>query len=1201
MKRLLASVFCLCFLIPALLSPEENKGTKVITINSVRVMELFKKENKAQYTKKPEQEQKTGGAETGKKSTSDSPADPSTAKGKTPADTAPENSSTRAGEQKTPTSVADTASKQPAADSTAAHKTSGSTADGTTPASKTPEKTAAAEAAGIQAEAEPTDTQTEVTPEEAQKAVDEKKDEIIVFTGGVSLSVKDGSMVSTVAADKVIYNRSENTIEASGNVHYTRKSGSAESGEEFTGELLLFNIDEMEGIFLDGTIKQAPRKKGDNPFTIQSATVGRDSSSTTGFKNAILSTNTDPEEDPLWSIRATRIWMLPGNELAFFNGYFSIGVVPLFYLPFFYHPADEMIFHPVFGYRNREGAFVQTTTYLLGRKPLSTDSKKSGSFSNFMKTGQLKKQERIGLFFKNLEEDETDSSPAYIKLLADSYAQLGGLVGIEGKTVPKNTPIKQLDFSLLFGMSRTLFPPKKKSAADVSYSVYDENGKRHYNKSYFYGTPIPFRYRAHLNFGLSYAPFDFTLTMPFISDPFFKKDFFDRSEDMNWFNYLLNREKLAKGGDIGTESSHSWKLNGSIKPSLKPLNPWITSLNLDSASFSVDFDRKSNSKLRGAEQQYAPHREFFYPKLLKPEGKISIAGTLLSDTLFSEKKIEKSPEVEGIKNPFLEEKKTQDTQKETEDTPTNQTDLPNETANTETKNTEADMQKESDKPEKPAFIDNLLPTFKPTYGTTFDHSIHYSVSYTGDLSALQETTFATPQWKTPEDIKWKDSESRYYQLKGNAGLKGSLSYSQNLITLSSALTIAANHQRHPWTRDKNRQKVLELNNFKANVYTLKNENTVTVNPFVYTELFKPISFSWSITEILAKDTFTGTYENPVWKTEKVKWDKDFITAHTGSAVFGMVFAEKYTQKLTFSINLPPLLQAYTATANFAAPYVTITASSKLFEKEKAKKKWFWDPFKLEATWTLPYDIKSTQSYLYSIEDKSSERLHLTLGWRNLSAFYTQSREFPQKLVQGSGWIQNGTEKKFIPFAAGFSFSNTSKPFTIYAWKNRIKIQLGLASTLQFNLIRMTDSYFTFSPKIIFNIHEFWDFSFGASSRNDVIARYFQKVLNLPVIIPGNSNIFTDLLQSFYFWDRQKREASGFKMQSLEIGFTHYLKDWTLKFNCDIKPQQKTEGNRKYYVFTPTITFAVEWKPISDIKVEAKKKDNKFSVERGEIH
>ena len=144
------------------------------------------------------------------------------------------------------------------------------------------------------------------------------------------------------------------------------------------------------------------------------------------------------------------------------------------------------------------------------------------------------------------------------------------------------------------------------------------------------------------------------------------------------------------------------------------------------------------------------------------------------------------------------------------------------------------------------------------------------------------------------------------------------------------------------------------------------------------------------------------------------------------------------------------------------------------------------------------------------------------------------------------------------------------------------------------------SFATFAPKIIFNIHEFWDFSFGASSRNDVIARYFQKALHLPVVIPGNTNVFTDLLHSFYFGNRAKREASGFKLQSLDIGFTHYLKDWTLKLNCEIKPQQKTEGKRKYYVFTPTITFAVEWKPIGDIKVEAKKKDGKFSVERGEI-
>ena len=103
-----------------------------------------------------------------------------------------------------------------------------------------------------------------------------------------------------------------------------------------------------------------------------------------------------------------------------------------------------------------------------------------------------------------------------------------------------------------------------------------------------------------------------------------------------------------------------------------------------------------------------------------------------------------------------------------------------------------------------------------------------------------------------------------------------------------------------------------------------------------------------------------------------------------------------------------------------------------------------------------------------------------------------------------------------------------------------------------------------------------------------------------MVIPGNTNVLIDLAESFYFWNRTKRETSGFKLQSLDIGFTHYLKDWTLKFNCEIKPQLKTMGHRRYYDFSPTITFAVEWNPISDIKVEAKKKEGKFSVERGEI-
>ena len=446
MKKPLASVFCLLLFILSSPYAQTAKEPKVITINSVRVMEVFKKENKAQYDKKQKQEKKS------------------------------------APDEKTPVTI----NADPpvlGTDSTADDvQKNTEVSKNNTPQNNAPQGNIGNEAAShAENRAETSGAQTPVTTEEAQKAVDAKKDDIIVFTGGVSLSVKDSSSVSTIESDKLVYNRSENTIEAEGNVRYSRKTGGSEDAEEFIGELLLFNIDEMEGIFLDGTIKQAPRKKGSSPFTIQSATVGRDSSGATGFKNGVLSTNTDIDDEPLWSIRASRIWMLPGNELAFANGYFSIGIVPILYFPFFYYPADEMIFHPVFGFRNREGYFLQTTTYLLGRKPLDADSKKTGSFSNFLKSDRLKKQERIGLFFKNLDEDETDTSPAYIKLIADSYSQLGGLIGIDGKTIPKNTPIRQLDFSLFLGMSRTLFPLNGSGSGGISHTTLFSECRFHFD------------------------------------------------------------------------------------------------------------------------------------------------------------------------------------------------------------------------------------------------------------------------------------------------------------------------------------------------------------------------------------------------------------------------------------------------------------------------------------------------------------------------------------------------------------------------------------------------------------------------------------------------------------------------------------------------------------------------------------------------
>lgn len=106
----------------------------------------------------------------------------------------------------------------------------------------------------------------ESKPEDNEaKPEKEKKDELIIFTGFVSISVSDENSVSTITADKIIHNKTRETLTAIGNVVYTRKIGSDE-GESFRGEALIFNIKKLEGVFVDGIISQAPAKKKSRPF-----------------------------------------------------------------------------------------------------------------------------------------------------------------------------------------------------------------------------------------------------------------------------------------------------------------------------------------------------------------------------------------------------------------------------------------------------------------------------------------------------------------------------------------------------------------------------------------------------------------------------------------------------------------------------------------------------------------------------------------------------------------------------------------------------------------------------------------------------------------------------------------------------------------------------------------------------------------------
>ena len=1071
---------------------------------------------------------------------------------------------------------------------------------------------------------------------ESEKVIDELTGEektVTYLRGNVVISISEGSDVSKISADEIIYDRTREMMEARGNVKYEHSTGSS-GGEKFSGESMLFNVKKQQGVFLDGVFEQDPGKEDSDPFIIQSETTGRDSSSTMAFRNGILTTC--DEEDPHWSIRASRIWMLPGNEVALLNGILFIGPLPIFYIPFFYYPGDEMIFHPVYGYRNREGFFFQTTTYLYGRKPLpESSSDEDSSLSNFMKSSTLKEQVREGLFLRNTSKDAENVNPDFFKVKVDAYSSLGVLTGLEGSFTPDNSYISSLSFYADAGFSRTLFP----IGSEGFYSPYSEDGSRNKDYGWFMGNDLPFRFRTNFSIDINKSPFSLSVSMPLISDPYFKKDFTDRSEDLNWIDFLMNQSELAEGDDdITTETSYTWNISGSVRPDVSFLNPWITSISISSFTGLVSFNSKTNSEVSGELAVYSPERTFFYPEYVKPSIALNVAGTLLSsDTVVQKKQSSVQVDLKNLSNPFgLDDGETSPAEGEAEETSleeekgeeaeggTADDSLPElmaeesrndeksgdgnpEDENTGDGNTEDKTSAVASGKKKEALPENFFPSvsmsdkFSSTSLSSGAGRSSYSLKWDFSPSFALENTYETVSWDSPDDIKWDDFSSVFYQVKTPVKLIGDYAWDKNFISISSDLNFYNTVQEHlhlseaVYSTESSRQNVM-LTDYTNSVYSFETDNEVKIHPFHNNPVFHPTSVSWNFIADLFRRDFTGTIDNPDWDVKGIEWDDSFVDTHSASATFG-VDAFGYEETFSFTTNLSPQLESYEGNLNLSWFFGSFTANGEYFQQENADEttEWEWEPLKAVLSWKLPLDFTFSQEYTHDMNENEPTTLSFKLAHDYLSVYYTINNAVQYTLKEGEGWVAEGSEPEFKPYAAGFSFSNTSKPLTFNFWKNRVSVSAGLSSSLEFNLRRKTESSFSFSPKIIVSISDFLDFSFQSTSSNSVIARYFSDLLGIEADIPGEKNLFVDLVKSFNFWDMDDRRNSGFKLKTLEMEMKHYLHDWTASLKAVITPELRSDGGNFRYEFSPLIVFSVSWNPVSDIKATVKTEDGEFSV------
>lgn len=1083
---------------------------------------------------------------------------------------------------------------------------------------------------------------TTITITNARKTTYEKDKKTgadsIILEGSVKISVSKGQNSTEISADKVSYDRKSEMLYAEGNVSIVTKSGTS-GGETATAASLMMNTATLEGVFEDGRVIQTKSDAINLPsgstLVVFSDIFGKTESNVIAFKNSSL-TFCDADE-PHWRIDATRTWLLPGGEFAFFNALLYVGNIPILYFPAFYYPKDELIFNPVFSFKQRTGYSIQTTTYLYGRKPLDSSSSSSSSSSsdtaaeslaalyNFMKPGTLKDQKREGLVLHNLDSDYTGNTTNFTKLMVDWHANLGYLAGIAGNLSPLPSYISELSFNLYTGFSTTIFE------SSGTYMPYGASGNQYWDHSSFMGFDVPFRYSAGIKFSLT-KPFKFSLSLPLYSDPYFNDDFLaDRQESMDWISYVLSATKSDDDSTTTNElSSFTWSATSSYTPVLPTfLKPYISSASISLKS-SVNFSSKSasstslyenyddSSRQSDSWASYTPERKFYYPSQVVPVNlTASISGTIFQYpkesstkkssseqkydiplTVPEDLKSEKQKEAEKLAKQAEEAKQNEESEKSEENGTVN-------SAETVAQNAVLKSEEEKTEDENDLITPQLPELSHSVALNSLDKGLEYKLTYSFSPSLTTQIAYSSTMLNKSSDFSWKNLRSFMYTAKLPASLNSALSYGGSFLSLNNKLSFEPIFQDHPYiltydTTDnggytESAKNTLLLADRKASARNIINTNSFSINPFINSEYFSGTGLSWNSTIKLLRYEFLGDKDNlgeENYEWHGLEWDDDCITVNTlNLKLSAQEKNSKFKQNLTFTTILPPQLMSYSATLNLVFPYLTTNFSAGITQKSTDtslawSEQWTTDNLQQSATLNL-FDskLKFTESFNYNIKDATPhpESLKLSTSWSGLSLAYVMSHTYPYDLVEGTGWVAQ-SEKKFVPYSLTLAFSKTSK--TLYTWQNRISLSAGLSTNISLDFLRATNSSFTFSPSITFKINEFFNLTFSSTSKNSIIYWYFHEGnYDEGGVFPFN--MLVDLANSFRFDDRSLREGSGFKIKSLNMTMSHNLHDWSFNMTMSISPKIVTkytdDGSYKTYDFTPKITIGIVWNPMQSIK------------------
>ncbi|MDR3021001.1 MAG: LPS-assembly protein LptD [Treponema sp.] len=993
--------------------------------------------------------------------------------------------------------------------------------------------------------------------------------------GEVILSLKDEDAVHWISAEDILFNRTRNILTASGKVIYQKTEG--DTIETFRGENITVNIDNWSSIFLDGSSERKLESDG-TAYLFSGTVISRTNEDAMILNNAKITTAGN--EEALWSINATKLWLLPGSDFAIFNAVLNVGEIPVLYIPFFYYPADEVIFHPVIGFRSREGGFVQTTTYILGRPKANTAE--ASSISKILGNTNDNEKERQGIFLRNTGKKITDPNALSLRALIDYYVNLGAFMGVELNT-PQTGILNQMELAIGLGFTRTV----SMEGGDFTPYAPNYDGSFDEHTSNIFSQSVPFRYRIRFKSGVNFKYGNLNWDLPYHSDPLVDRDFMNRSESMDWMNMIQQGAAMQEDSAEGEISPYTWLLEGSLRPSLPFLSPYVSSFSIQKITMSLGFKRIIDKEIAGEGPPislYSPMANFFAPdKFIMYNIVSSLSGTPLSIGGQTQNAASvKAPEIEdplkGIGTPIS-------------------------------------PWAEEEEKQAPASSGDILtpPVLTQRFDLPRAGNVKFDVDYQLNPSSTAELQFMNENWETFDDVEWSEKRTILTSFTGAGSLNFRFNHSQNLFTNVVNFNPRATFREYTYMNDELDETVQET--LKRQQYAQTNYNTGytytgSLRPFYRNPVFGATNLGYNFGGTLVRSKRYEGGDEPeltpqwgAWVKEERKDGEDILglTAHKLSTNLAANIMDQQ-QNINVSMDLPPFDTLISTSATFRA-WITTTEGRFQMRKPEEEDEWKFDPFHFTETLKLG-NAGSFTYYMILKPEEDNEITTITCRlslWRLRASYEAEKQQKAEFNHDELKWVRYG-DPELIPKLLLVSYNHDFG--NIQVIKNRLGFSVRFDTSLRYDLIQYTNSNFSFGLGFTLNVNNFLELKFTMSSINNVIWRYFKDVPGMEdltsMYMEGEqNNLFIDLFDSFNFFDDTKRRRSGFKMGTVNsISATHHLGDWTADLVVTMYPYLNNDVSPAKYEVTSDISFLVQWKPITEIKskIDYEGKTEKWFVE-----